>query len=259
MNGFDLEDVVGRANIDRIQMHGLTISVQPYKKKQETGETICDAFEVLITANSGKEKNGTDVDSVSTYNEAIVGSKEQTANIISKMIDNTIEKINAATGRIFTFKAQIGKDIDISNDLTINLLNQIQDTFDFVPAIGSINIDKDENTIEMSWLLSSIPSFLVLCTNARSSTKHNVFRLMTDTVRFTGDKHGFDVIDEDMLINTLTDNNDYREWSNHMLISLITTILNRTRGFVFRSLIWEEERVYGNNIEPVEIDTSVGQ
>ena len=220
-----------------------------------------DVFFGLVKPKQENEINSSVLDVISCKSDIMGAERKEAYSTVSNMIDSTIEAINNAGSGSVSFKVSIkGKTsskIDIASSPTIHIISQIEKMFGFTPAIGTINIDEVEKTVEMTWLLASIPHFLALCNNARKTSKFNLFDMMTNNVRFIGDEYDFESIDESTLINLLTNDDDYSVWSNHMLISLLTTLFNGTKDFTFHSVSWDPSRVKGSNTEPENYQVGV--
>lgn len=199
------------------------------------------------------------VQHVAVTETAIVNLDKGGEYMVSEMISDAVDSINAVASRTVTFTAKVSKKIDLKDSPTIKLIDQIKAKLDFKPALGMIKIDESSRTIKVTMLLATIPSFLMLCSYGRALTKQNIFRLMTSHVRRSGDQYDFESIDDLSLIDTLTDSETYSSWSNHLLIALLTMILDETKDFTFDSMDWQSKRTIGSNKDPVSYANATSQ
>ena len=154
-------------------------------------------------------------------------------------VNNSVDRVfNEIVSGLLAHIKQDGKSVDIkvgfdkssvpSYISAVHLFNKnINNVFKTVLTLSDFKIDNDAGVFEAKVSLNALASFLKLASNVSESLDINLFELVKLAVDAIIDNEKSEPLDEMQVINTLTSNAPYKDWSPLILKALMTVIVSQ--------------------------------
>lgn len=192
-----------------------------------------EVYDLSITANENKPSG--DVQCVERNHNRVynTGKKVDDAaveliELVMDAIDNDIEN----TVKLTLSTEKVSTPLPILVRLVIS---QIKHKFNFIPAIGTIDLLENESLISLNIHLNSMPSFMKLCVN--TNTVGNLFQ----KVRKIATQDNGNELSQDDIISHLT-NEKYKNWPSSLISALMLAISHEITEVEFVSAERLEDR-----------------